>query len=132
MKAVAVFVALAALTAPSIVAAQDTFLGTYARSEAACKATEVSENIEDSIVVEASGLSGYELGCQFVDMHGVTYDGVTDQFVAIAQCSDDSGIFRPDNFSLVFNNERRELVLQSQNEYVAGENYLSGDFVRCD
>ena len=104
---------------------------TFAKSAAAC-AGNTSENIEDSLVVEARGIFGYEFGCTFLDAYGISYDGETHQFVAPAQCSDDSGVFRPDAFSLVFNDEGRQLMLQSQNEYIEQADFVSGDYVRCD
>ncbi len=96
----------------------------YARDLAYCpgKADPGEGAIEDTISVSRSGLYGYELGCTFLEFLAER-DPETKEvhsWQVLAQCGDDSGITRPDAFTLIPDADGAELRVQSQNEYVAG------------
>jgi hypothetical protein len=133
MRALACLVmGLVVFAAPPALAA-DSFEGTFARSAEACKAEVESESWEDSIRVSSEGVSGYEMFCSFVELRNVRDgEGIT-EFLTPSICGDDSGTTRPDTFYLSVFDDGKELILQSQNEYVVpGEGGISGPYVRCD
>lgn len=151
MSAAAIILALAAeamAEAPQIPPFLD---GTavFSRSAELCPGGEPSE-IEGYLHVNKSGLYGYELGCTFLQFLPERDPESKDIYgwLVIAQCGDDSGITRPDMFSLHYNESGPSLTVQSQNEYVAssvllltgqdtGEdpyldpNFLSGEYRLC-
>lgn len=125
---------VSAALAPSAVRAADvgtTFDGTYARSEAACRADPDAGEMDDSLRVDSAGISGYELYCQFAGLQLLTDDGTIKDFVTLAACGDDSGITRPDSFWIAVYDDGR-MTVQSQSEYIGGDDdFLSGDYVLC-
>jgi hypothetical protein len=123
----------------------------FVRNTDLCNPPENSE-FEGTLEITEAGIFGYELGCPFLsflpdidretrEVHG---------WVAISNCGDDSGITRPDSFTLIFDEYAGSLTVQSQNEYALGEalsrmprenggesdpfeaaSWLSGDYVIC-
>ena len=96
----------------------------YARDIAYCpgKADPGEGAVEDTLSVSKAGLYGYELGCTFLQFLAERDPETKEIFSwqALAQCGDDSGVTRPDAFTLIADADGAELRVQSQNEYVAG------------
>jgi len=77
----------------------------------------------DMLQLTKEGVYGQEFSCQFV---GFRYDrdletGRIYSVIATANCSDDSGISRPDLINLSPYEEGGQVIVQSQNEYLLGE-----------
>ena len=80
---------------------------------------------DDSLQLSKEGIFGLEFGCTFLGFE-VEADKDTGQvYLAIARsnCGDDSGINRPDNFTLIPQDEET-VTVQSQNEYIVSEAQL--------
>jgi hypothetical protein len=134
LVSISIIAAVSMLASSAVLADEPVFKGTFAKSAAACKATGDGANWEDSLRVDAEGVSGYELGCQFTAMQRVNTDTETSDFLTPAVCGDDSGVTRPDMFWMSVYEEGKKLGLQSQNEYVAAAEGggLSGEYVLCE
>ncbi len=120
MRTLAIIAACACLGAAPASAADGVpdFLSagqTYANDEKTCKDSEDGEF--EGLKLSQAGIFGYEFGCIFVAWHPVKYEGATtfDNYIAITQCGDDSGINRPDAVSIT--NNSGELTVTSQNDY---------------
>lgn len=107
---------------------------------------------DDSLQLSKEGVFGFEFGCTFFgfDMEVDKDTGKTYLAIARANCGDDSGVNRPDLFTLVFQDETT-ITVQSQNEYTIAEaqqllsqrlpenikiadefpNYISRDYKLC-
>ena len=88
----------------------------YATDVKACTAEGGDES--EALVLSASGIAGYEFGCnflQFLDVKDDT-DGGAYQFLAISVCGDDSGVNRGDMITLTPSIDDQVLVT-SQNDY---------------
>ena len=77
----------------------------------------------DGLQLSREGIYGPEFSCQFV---GFKKDADPDTgriyaIVATANCSDDSGISRPDLITLSPYIEGGQVIVQSQNEYILSE-----------
>lgn len=77
----------------------------------------------DVLQLTKEGIYGQEFSCQFV---GFRYDRDREtarifSVIASANCSDDSGISRPDLITLSPYEEGGQVFVQSQNEYILGE-----------
>jgi hypothetical protein len=84
------------------------------------------EGLESDIVINKSGIFGYEFSCTFHQFYAET-DPDADEpyaYLVTAICSDDSGIYRGDMITLVPRDEGRTLVVQSQNEFLTSEALL--------
>ncbi|MEM7068973.1 MAG: hypothetical protein AAF478_08820 [Pseudomonadota bacterium] len=91
----------------------------YATDAASCgKAHEI-----DGLQLSKEGIYGPEFSCQFVDFK-IDADPNSDRIysaVAIANCSDDTGISRADLVTLSPYVEAGQVFVQSQNEYVISD-----------
>lgn len=89
----------------------------YATTPGACTSPDEGEG--EGLTVTQSGLFGYEFGCNFASFLPVRSEGESEPFIwiAIAACGDDSGISRPDQFTIGF--YENALNVTSQNDYVA-------------
>lgn len=115
-------IVLAPAFAPAPAGAQEVppFLASgqsWSTDERACGNPE--EGVEGVFYVASKeGLFGYEFGCNFVDFRPVrNSDGETYGWLATASCGDDSGITRPDMFSL--SEYDGMLTVTSQNDWNA-------------
>lgn len=145
MKLSRLFIGLTLLYSPALAEEVPAFLADsqFATSPNACVP---NEGLESDIVINRSGIFGYEFGCTFQQFYAET-DPDTDEpyaYLAVAICSDDSGIYRGDMFTLVPRDEGKTLVVQSQNEFLISEsliysqdgereafNYVSRDYGIC-
>jgi len=77
----------------------------------------------DGLQLSKEGIYGQEFSCQFLAFQ-TDADPDTGRIyavVATANCSDDSGIMRPDLITLSPYIEGGQVIVQSQNEYVLSE-----------
>ncbi|MCB1464765.1 MAG: hypothetical protein KDJ90_20660 [Nitratireductor sp.] len=114
----------------------------YVTDIKACTAEVVEET--DILQLTKDGVFGYEYGCNFVQFMDVrdVGDGKVYQYLAISACGDDSGVTRPDMFTMMPSDEGR-LYITSQNEYLTqlalersststeGHWIVEKEFVRC-
>ncbi len=77
----------------------------------------------DTLQLSKEGIYGEEYSCQFLEFKTESdpSSGRIYSVVAIATCSDDSGITRPDLISMSPYEEGGQVIVQSQNEYIKGE-----------
>ena len=77
---------------------------------------------DDSLQLSKEGVFGVEFGCTFLgfDVEADKDTGKIYIAVARANCGDDSGINRPDNITLIPQDENT-ISVQSQNEYIISE-----------
>lgn len=109
----------------------------YTYSENACRG-EPEPNADDmtailsALEVNEVGVVGYEFGCIFLEFWPGTDESDTPyNQTVLASCGDDSGITRPDMLSLIFSDEPPSVTVQSQNEYVTGQTYISHTYPLC-
>lgn len=91
--------------------------GLYVSDIEACSASNPEE--ADGLQLTTKGLFGYEFGCTFASFLPVRLDDgddQPDQHIAVASCSDDSGITRPDMI-LLSPSDDGSLFVTSQNDY---------------
>ena len=77
---------------------------------------------DDSLQLSKEGVFGLEFGCTFLgfDMETDKDTGKTYLAVGRANCGDDSGINRPDNITMIAQ-DNETIAVQSQNEYIISE-----------
>lgn len=77
---------------------------------------------DNTVQLSKEGVFGLEFGCTFLgfDIEKDEDTGETYLAIARANCGDDSGINRPDMFTLIAQDEET-VTVQSQNEYVISE-----------
>jgi hypothetical protein len=131
-----VALALALLATGSAIAGPPEFLSgkRYTATEAGCTGGgEETDDIGTLLELNETGIYTYEFGCSFLEFWPGD-DPNSEQFLqtVLASCGDDSGITRPDTFSLVFNDgDVPSVVVQSQNEYVTGSSFVSRTYSLC-
>lgn len=109
------------LTAIGVAKELPTFLEDAVYSTDPSKCGDVTE--DDSLQLSREGIFGFEFACTF---QGFQLDRDADTgevYLAIAQanCGDDTGINRPDLFTLIHDRTENSISVQSQNEYVLTE-----------
>ncbi len=85
-----------------------------------------NEGLDSDIVINKSGVFGYEFSCTFHQFYAAT-DPDSDEpyaYLVTAICSDDSGIYRCDMITLVPRDEGKTLMVQSQNEFLISESLI--------
>ena len=80
---------------------------------------------DDSLQLSQEGVFGLEFGCTFLgfDMDTDKDTGKTYLAIGRANCGDDSGINRPDNITMIAQDDET-ITVQSQNEYIISEAQL--------
>lgn len=93
----------------------------FSREEGFCPGNPNPPATEGTLQVSKAGIYGYEVGCTFLQFlpERDPETGEIYTWVATAQCGDDSGINRPDQFTLIHNEFNNTLTVQSQTEYAA-------------
>ena len=114
------FLTFATLSFPAASQEVPAFLEGKIYSTNPAKCGDVQE--DDSLQLSKEGIFGYEFGCTFLgfDMERDSDTGEIYLAVARANCGDDSGINRPDNFTLIAD-ANQSVRVQSQNEFVLSE-----------
>lgn len=105
----------------------------FTYSENACKGEPEPEVTDDlailsTLEVNEAGVFGYEFGCEFLQF---LPGGDSPYQTVIASCGDDSGITRPDMITLLYSEEPQSVTVQSQNEYVMGQTFISRTYPIC-
>ncbi|MEM0899066.1 MAG: hypothetical protein AAGI92_03845 [Pseudomonadota bacterium] len=117
----------------------------FSRDLRFCPGAATPSDLDGTIQINRAGVFGYEIGCTFLEFTAERdpESGELLSWQATAQCSDDSGITRPDQLAIIHFGDDNLINLQSQNEYVVGEllarigqdpleaNTLSGVYSRC-
>ncbi len=77
---------------------------------------------DDSLQLSKEGIFGNEFGCTFLSFKQEADKDTGQIYLAVghANCGDDSGINRPDNITLIPQDENT-ITVQSQNEYIISE-----------
>lgn len=81
----------------------------------------------DALMVNETGIWGQEFGCSFVAFHQDSRDEFL--HVATANCSDDTGVNRPDLISFLYDDDQQIIQIQSQNEFVIEEAVRMSGFI---
>lgn len=91
----------------------------FATQENAC--VEVGETSE--LMMNEIGIFGQEFGCKFLGFLADREEAGGEAYlhVATVNCGDDGGINRPDMITLIYDDEAKTVVAQSQNEFVVEE-----------
>ena len=109
----------------------------FTYSEQSCRGEPEAETddmteILSTLEVNEAGIFAYEFGCIFLEFWpGDAASDMPYNQTVLASCGDDSGITRPDVISLVFSEEPPNVTVQSQNEYVMGQTFISRTYPIC-
>ena len=123
MKPSSVIIAVSLSYFSTIAAASDVpdFLekNMFATDTSKCQETIGHEGLQ----LSKDGIFGHEIGCRFLGFSQDKDPGTGEIYAVVAQanCGDDSGINRPDLFTLMPDTETKIVRVQSQNEYLISE-----------
>ena len=95
-----------------------------AESMFATDASKCQETIgHEGLQLSKDGIFGHEIGCRFLSFSKDEDPETGEVFAVVAQanCGDDSGINRPDQFTLMPDTQASVVRVQSQNEYLISE-----------